>query len=69
MLLKTAGTSINTSLYVSGLTIFNHASTHISTLNVSGITTLNNNTIIKGFLMFAELAHMHIFIKFLIMVV
>ena len=48
MRLNTAGTSINTSLYVSGLTIFNNASTHISTLNVSGVTTLSNNTIING---------------------
>ena len=42
MRLNTAGTSINTSLYVSGLTIFNNATTCTSSLNVSGITTLNN---------------------------
>jgi hypothetical protein len=44
MRLNTAGTSINTSLYVSGLTIFNNATTCRSSLNVSGTTTFNNSS-------------------------
>jgi hypothetical protein len=44
MRLNTTGTSINTSLYVSGLTIFNNNITCLSSLNVSGITTFKNST-------------------------
>ena len=40
MRLNTAGTSINTSLYISGTTIINSTHTCTSSLNVSGTTTL-----------------------------
>ena len=43
MLLNTAGTSINTSLYIPGTTIINSAHTCLSSLNVSGETILNSN--------------------------
>ncbi len=43
MRLNSAGTSINTSLYISGTTIINSAHTCTSSLNVSGITTLQGN--------------------------
>jgi hypothetical protein len=46
MRLNTAGTSINTSLYVSGLTILNNTTTCRSSLNVSGNTILNNSLIV-----------------------
>ncbi len=48
MRLNTAGTSINTSLYISGTTNLNNTTPCLSSLNVSGITTLSNNTIING---------------------
>ncbi len=47
MRLNTAGTSINTSLYVSGLTILNNSTTCLSSLNVSGTTTFSNNVIVS----------------------
>ncbi len=50
MRLSTTGTRINTSLHVSGLTKFNNASTHLSTLNVSGNTILSGNTYHSGFI-------------------
>ncbi len=40
---------IRGSLYISGTTKLNYDVTCLSSLNVSGITTLNNNTIIKGY--------------------
>ncbi len=42
MRLNTAGTSINTSLYISGTTIINSAQTCLSSLNVSETITLLN---------------------------
>ena len=48
MRLNSAGTSINTSLYVSGLTTFNNIITCLSSLNVSGVTTLSGNTYHTG---------------------
>jgi hypothetical protein len=44
MRLSTAGTSINTSLYVLGTTLFNNSTTCSSSLNVSGTTTFNNSS-------------------------
>ena len=43
MRLNTVGTSINTSLYISGTTRLNNTTTCTSSLNVSGTTTLSNN--------------------------
>ncbi len=43
MRLNTAGSSINTSLYVSGLTILNNTTTCRSSFNVSRVTILSNN--------------------------
>ncbi len=45
MSLNTSGTSMNTSLYVSGTTTLNNTTTCISSLNVSGTTTLTNTYI------------------------
>ncbi len=42
MRLNPYGDSINTSLYITGFTTFNNASTCISSLNVSGTATINN---------------------------
>jgi hypothetical protein len=46
MRLNTAGTSINTSLYISGTTILNNTTTCTSSLNISGNTILNNSLIV-----------------------
>jgi hypothetical protein len=43
MRLNTVGTSINTSLYISGTTTINNATTCLSSLNVSGTTVISNN--------------------------
>jgi hypothetical protein len=43
MRLNTGGISMNTSLYVSGTTIFNNTTTCLSSLNVSGVTTFKNS--------------------------
>jgi hypothetical protein len=45
MRLNTVGTSINTTLHISGTTILKNSTTCSSSLNVSGITTLNSGTI------------------------
>ena len=44
MRINTTGTSINTSLYISGTTTLNNTTTCLSSLNVSGITTFNNSS-------------------------
>ena len=44
MRLNSAGISINTSLYISGITIINNTTTCTSSFNVSGSTALNNLT-------------------------
>ena len=48
MRLNTGGISINTSLYISGLTIINNVTTINSTLYVSGLTTLTGNVTINS---------------------
>jgi hypothetical protein len=50
MRLNTAGTSINTSLYISGTTILNYTITCRSSLNVSGFTTLNGGLMFNNLL-------------------
>jgi hypothetical protein len=43
MRINTTGTSINTSLYISGTTTLNNTTTCLSSLNVSGITILQGD--------------------------
>ena len=42
MRLNSSGISMNTSLYISGVTTLNNTTTCLSSLNVSGTTVLNN---------------------------
>lgn len=51
------GITMNTSLDVSGTSIFNNAATHIS--NVSGFTTLSNNTSMYQVLQFYQTKHQY----------
>jgi hypothetical protein len=48
MRLNPYGVSINTSLYITGLTTFNNNVSCVSSLNISGFTTLNKTTCLSS---------------------
>jgi hypothetical protein len=48
MRLNPYGVSINRSLYVTGLTTFNNNISCVSSLNISGFTTLNKTTCLSS---------------------